>query len=117
MPPMMKLREIIREQIRKGEITNRLPGGRSLQREFGLAPVTTRKAVRKLAEEGLVQTTPGMRAFVVEDSPVARSDRSSWSVEGGTHLAWLEAASADACVATYLPARDLACAPGDRHAD
>ena len=69
VPPWMQLAEILRDRIRKGEITNRLPGERSLQQEFGLAPVTIRKAVRKLAEEGIVQTTPGMGSFVVKASP------------------------------------------------
>ena len=76
VPPWVQLAEILRERIRKGEITNRLPGERSLQQEFGLAPVTIRKAVRKLAEEGIVQTTPGMGSFVVRDSlkPDSRPD-------------------------------------------
>jgi GntR family transcriptional regulator len=69
VPPWMQLAEILRERIRNGEITNRLPGERSLQQEFGLAPVTIRKAVRKLADEGIVRTTPGMGSFVVKPSP------------------------------------------------
>jgi len=37
---------------RLGEITSRLPGERALQQEFGLAPVTIRKAVHRLRDEG-----------------------------------------------------------------
>jgi GntR family transcriptional regulator len=74
VPPWMQLAEILRERIRKGEITNRLPGERSLQQEFGLAPVTIRKAVRKLAEEGMVRTTPGMGSFVVKPSRGSEAD-------------------------------------------
>lgn len=73
VPPWVQLAEILRERIRNGKITNRLPGERSLQQEFGLAPVTIRKAVRKLTEEGIVRTTPGMGSFVVRASPEAES--------------------------------------------
>ena len=46
--------------------TSRLPGERALQQEFGLAPVTIRKAVRQLRDEGLVRTTPGWGTYVVK---------------------------------------------------
>jgi len=45
--------------------TNWLPGERALQQEFGLAPVTIRKAIHALRDEGLVRTTPGMGTYVV----------------------------------------------------
>jgi len=36
-----------------------LPSERELQQEFGTAPMTSRKALRLLADEGLVTTVPG----------------------------------------------------------
>jgi DNA-binding GntR family transcriptional regulator len=48
------------------KITSRLPGERALQQEFGLAPVTIRKAVHQLRDEGLVRTTPGWGTYVVK---------------------------------------------------
>ena len=39
---------------------------RALQQEFGLAPVTIRKAVHQLRDEGLVRTTPGWGTYVVK---------------------------------------------------
>lgn len=49
-----------------GTITARLPGERALQQEFGLAPVTIRKAIHALRDEGLVRTTPGWGTYVVK---------------------------------------------------
>ena len=43
-PPWVQLAAILRSRIASGEITSRLPGERALQQEFGLAPVTIRKA-------------------------------------------------------------------------
>ena len=53
-------------RIASGEITSRLPGERALQQEFGLAPVTIRKAIHQLRAEGLVRTTPGWGTYVVK---------------------------------------------------
>lgn len=64
VPPWQQLAAILRQRIAAGQITARLPGERALQQEFGLAPTTIRKAVRSLAEEGLVVTTPGLGTFV-----------------------------------------------------
>jgi GntR family transcriptional regulator len=65
-PPWVQLAVILRARIASGEITSRLPGERALQQEFGLAPVTIRKAVRQLRDEGLVRTTPGWGTYVVK---------------------------------------------------
>ena len=42
-----------------------LPSERELQQEFGTAPMTSRKALRLLADEGLVETVSGRGTFVV----------------------------------------------------
>ena len=65
-PPWVQLAAILRARIASGEISSRLPGERALHQEFGLAPVTIRKAVRQLREEGLVRTTPGWGTYVIE---------------------------------------------------
>jgi DNA-binding GntR family transcriptional regulator len=41
--------------------------------EFGLAPVTIRKAVHQLRDEGLVRTTPGWGTYVVKKNDKASS--------------------------------------------
>jgi GntR family transcriptional regulator len=65
-PPWVQLAAILRARIASGEIISRLPGERALHQEFGLAPVTIRKAVRQLRDEGLVRTTPGWGTYVVK---------------------------------------------------
>ena len=55
----MQLAAILRARIDSGEITAKVPSERTLHQEFGLAPVTIRKAVRMLRDEGLVRTVPG----------------------------------------------------------
>jgi DNA-binding GntR family transcriptional regulator len=56
---------VLRQRIADGTITGRLPSERDLQQEFGVAPMTTRKAVRQLVEEGIVTTVAGRGSFVV----------------------------------------------------
>jgi DNA-binding GntR family transcriptional regulator len=63
-PVYVQLAGILRERIASGAITGRLPSERELQ-EFGTAPMTSRKALRLLADEGLVTTVPGRGTFVV----------------------------------------------------
>ncbi len=65
-PPYVQLAAILRARIALGQITARLPGERALQQEFGLAPMTIRKAVRLLRDEGLIRTVPGWGTYVVK---------------------------------------------------
>jgi GntR family transcriptional regulator len=70
-PAYVQLAAILRARIASGEITARLPSERDLHQEFGLAPLTVRKAVRLLRDEGLVTVVVGRGAYVVReaDSP------------------------------------------------
>ncbi len=63
-PPWRQLAAILREKIRSGEITGRLPGEKALMQEYGLALATVRKSVKALRDEGLVRTVPGWGSFV-----------------------------------------------------
>ncbi len=65
-PPWQQLAAILRARIAAGEITAKVPSERDLHQEFGLAPVTIRKAVRALRDEGLVRTVPGWGTYVVK---------------------------------------------------
>lgn len=55
---------ILRARIASGEITARLPSERDLHQEFGVTPMTARKAGRLLADEGLVVTVTGRGTYV-----------------------------------------------------
>lgn len=68
-PPWRQLASILREKIRSGEITGRLPGEKDLMQEYGLALATVRKSVKLLRDEGLVRTVPGWGTFTVRDTP------------------------------------------------
>lgn len=63
-PAYVQLAAILRDRVASGQITGRLPSERDLQQEFGVAPMTARKAIRLLADEGLVETVPGRGTFV-----------------------------------------------------
>ena len=60
-PPYRQIAAYFRERIRKGEFPpgRRLPTERDLTELWGVAATTTRRAMRLLAEEGWVTTTPG----------------------------------------------------------
>lgn len=62
--PWVQLADALRERISSGELTGRLPSEKDIQQETGLAPMTIRKAVRLLRDEGLVVTVPGRGTFV-----------------------------------------------------
>lgn len=66
-PAYVQLAAILRARIDSGVITARLPSEKDLHDEFGLAPMTIRKAVRMLADEGLVVVVPGRGTFVSRD--------------------------------------------------
>jgi DNA-binding GntR family transcriptional regulator len=71
VPPYRQLAEILREQIRSGELP---PGGtippiRRLRDEYGVAEITARKAVALLRAEGLAETVNGWGSFVVRELP------------------------------------------------
>lgn len=61
--------EIIRKRLLNGEHANRLPGERQLALELGLSRPTVRKAVRQLADEGLLSRGPTGRLQAAEDAP------------------------------------------------
>ncbi len=65
-PPYVQLAAILRDRIASGVITARLPSERDMHDEFGVSPVTARKAVRVLRDEGLVRVVQGRGVWVVK---------------------------------------------------
>ena len=65
-PAYVQLADIIRERIADGEFHagDRLPTEAELIRAYGLSPVTVRRAVKILVDEGAVTATPGRGTFV-----------------------------------------------------
>jgi DNA-binding GntR family transcriptional regulator len=65
-PVYLQLASIVERRIRRGKIPpNRpVPSELQLQREFGVARGTARKAIAVLRDRGLVVTVPGRGTFV-----------------------------------------------------
>jgi DNA-binding GntR family transcriptional regulator len=57
---------VLRRRIQSGELAPgaRLPSVASLMSEYGVARNTAAKALRMLADEGLVEIVPGWGSFV-----------------------------------------------------
>jgi GntR family transcriptional regulator len=65
-PPHVQIADWLRQRIIEGELPpgKRLPTEKALQDELGVARTTTRRAMRVLADEGYVLTTPGRGSHV-----------------------------------------------------
>jgi GntR family transcriptional regulator len=60
----LQLAADLRRQILDGTLTGRLAPLSVLEEEYDVASMTVRKAIRVLADEGLVVTYPGRGSFV-----------------------------------------------------
>ena len=68
VPPWQQIADVLRERIHGGEYPpgSRVPSIIALSGEFGVAPVTARKALTALQREGLVESRTGWGTFVRE---------------------------------------------------
>lgn len=66
VPVYQQLADIIREQIRRGELAPHrpVPSIRTLMQRYEVSDGTVKKAVQVLRDEGLVRTVPGRGVFV-----------------------------------------------------
>lgn len=67
-PIYLQIAAILRDRVTSGQIApgRPLPSERTLVQEFGVSPLTARKAVRVLVAEGLVEVVQGRGAYVRE---------------------------------------------------
>jgi DNA-binding GntR family transcriptional regulator len=65
-PLYKQLAGVLREQIRTGKLTGRVPSVKSLQQEYEVAQGTAERALGILRAEGLVVSIQGRGHFVVE---------------------------------------------------
>jgi len=65
-PPYAQIADAMREAIQTGDLApgQRLPSGRKLADEYGVAPMTIQKALTTLRAEGLVRAYRGRGTFV-----------------------------------------------------
>jgi GntR family transcriptional regulator len=75
IPVYVQLADILREQIRQGELAPRrpLPSIRTMMQRYEVSDGTVKKAVQVLRDEGLVRTVPGRGVYVV--ARLRRGDR------------------------------------------
>jgi len=63
MPLWEQLAEIIREKIKSGEFSGRLPSARHLAQEYEVSHKTSEHALRTLRDEGLITSVTGLGYF------------------------------------------------------
>jgi GntR family transcriptional regulator len=59
LPKYHQIYLLLREQLAEGRFVDGLPGEFALMEEFGVARVTVRRALEKMAAEGLISREPG----------------------------------------------------------
>jgi DNA-binding GntR family transcriptional regulator len=64
VPFYEQLAAILREQIRSGKLTGRLPAARDLAVEYQVSHATSERSLRILRDEGLVESLIGKGWFV-----------------------------------------------------
>jgi GntR family transcriptional regulator len=71
VPPWRQLADLLRERIESGQYKPgaRIPSAASLAQEFDLAPVTVRKAIVQLQDEGLLVSQVGWGTYVAGKRP------------------------------------------------
>jgi DNA-binding GntR family transcriptional regulator len=64
-PLYEQLARLLRERIKSGEITSRLPSVKTITQEQGVSHITVEHALDLLKAEGLVMTVMGKGTYVV----------------------------------------------------
>jgi GntR family transcriptional regulator len=59
LPKYHQIYLVLREQLHEGRFDAGLPGEMQLVQQFGVARITIRRALEQLAQEGLIERTPG----------------------------------------------------------
>jgi DNA-binding GntR family transcriptional regulator len=69
-PPYLQVADDLRREIAAGEFTpgQKLPSGRELARQYGVAPMTINHAMAVLRDEGIVISYQGRGVFVADGS-------------------------------------------------
>ncbi len=72
-PRYVQIAEHLEERIRSGQLRphQRVPSESELAQQFGVSRITSRQALRALAERGLIYRVPGLGSFVAEPRPAA----------------------------------------------
>jgi DNA-binding LacI/PurR family transcriptional regulator len=63
-PKHIYVANVVKEDIKRGRITDRLPGERRIAKDLGISYMTVRKAVENLVNEGVLQKIPNKGTYV-----------------------------------------------------
>jgi GntR family transcriptional regulator len=63
-PPYLQAADALRDQIRTGVITERLPSAVDISQDAGVAMMTARRALQVLVQEGYAYVRAGMGTYV-----------------------------------------------------
>jgi len=89
VPKYHQIYLVLREQLHEGRFAAGVPGEFALMREFGVGRVTVRKALERLAGEGLIRRTPGRGTVPLPQQRVPAA-LDSESADGERVGAWFE---------------------------
>jgi GntR family transcriptional regulator len=90
VPKYHQIYLVLREQLHEGRFTNGVPGEIALTQEFGVARVTVRKALERLAAERLIRRTPGRGTVPLPLSRPSPTPVGHESADGERVGAWFE---------------------------
>ncbi|HET6598587.1 MAG TPA: GntR family transcriptional regulator [Burkholderiaceae bacterium] len=71
LPKYHRIYLVLREQLQEGRFDAGLPGEIALMQQFGVARVTVRRALERLAGEGLIQRSPGRGTTAIRSAATA----------------------------------------------
>ncbi len=66
IPKYMLVEDYVKQRIKQGKITDKLPGERSLAKELGFSYMTIRKAIENLVDEGILYKVPTKGTYVAD---------------------------------------------------
>ena len=72
VPKYHRVYLVLREQLAEGRFARGLPGELHLMKEFGVARVTVRRALERLATEGLIERAAGRGTVALAPAAPAR---------------------------------------------
>jgi len=90
LPKYHQIYLVLREQLHEGRFSEGVPGEIALMHEFGVARVTVRKALERLAAERLIRRTPGRGTVPLPLRRPAPATVASEAADGERVGAWFE---------------------------
>ncbi len=67
MPLHEQLSAILRDQVKSGQLTGRIPSARSLAEEYGVSHRTSERSLNTLRDEGLLVAVVGKGYYVARN--------------------------------------------------